>query len=666
MKLRLSQAVFTVSMMMAACGPMPEQEEVAEQKSEVGQTAQFLRSPNAVPGQYIVVLRSGLKELARRGPAAIAQEMAASHGGQVLHTYSHAVKGFSVRMPEARVQRLLQDPRVQLIEEDAYVQATASQSGATWGIDRTDQRNLPLNSTYTYNADGSGVHAYIVDTGVNLTHNEFTGRVGNGYDAVTSGGSASDCNGHGTHVAGTVGGTTYGLAKNVTIHPVRVLDCNGSGTTAGVIAGVDWVSQNHVKPAVANMSLGGGASTTLDNAVNNAVAAGVVFAVAAGNDNSNACNYSPARAASALTVGSTTSSDARSSFSNYGTCLDIFAPGSSITSAWYTSNTATNTISGTSMASPHVAGVAALYLQCNPSATPAQVETALEGNATSGVLSSVGTGSPNLLLYSGFITCGGGGGDTTAPTTSISSPSSGSTVSGTTTISASASDNVGVTKVEFYAGSSLIGTDTSAPYSLSWNTTSVANGGYSLTTKAYDAAGNVGSSTSVSVTVNNGGGGSCSINEQLLLNPGFESGNVNWTADTSVIDAYSANAHSGSYVAWMNGYGSTNTDYVYQDVTIPSTACSASLSFWLYVYSDETTSSTAYDKLTVTVRNTSNTVLQTLATYSNLNETTGFVQKSFDLSAYKGQTVRIYFYGSEDVTLATSFFLDDTALNITR
>ncbi|HSP77990.1 MAG TPA: S8 family serine peptidase, partial [Myxococcaceae bacterium] len=466
MKLRLSQAVFTVSMMMAACGPMPEEQEVAEQKSEVGQTAQFLRSPNAVPGQYIVVLRSGLKDVAKRGPAAIAQEMAGAHGGQVLHTYSRAVKGFAVRMPEARVQRLLQDPRVQLVEEDSYVEATASQSGATWGIDRTDQRNLPLNSTYTYNADGSGVHAYIVDTGVKLTHNEFAGRMGNGYDAVTSGGSANDCNGHGTHVAGTVGGTTYGLAKNVTIHPVRVLDCNGSGTTAGVIAGVDWVSQNHVKPAVANMSLGGGASTTLDNAVNNAVAQGVVFAVAAGNDNSNACNYSPARAADALTVGSTTSSDARSSFSNYGTCLDIYAPGSSITSAWYTSDTATNTISGTSMASPHVAGVAALYLQCNPSATPAQVEAALEGNATSGVLSSVGTGSPNLLLYSGFITCGGGGGDTTAPTTSISSPSSGATVSGTTTISASASDNVGVTRVEFYAGSSLIGTDTTSPYSI--------------------------------------------------------------------------------------------------------------------------------------------------------------------------------------------------------
>jgi subtilisin family serine protease len=245
------------------------------------------------------------------------------------------------------------------------------------------------------------VSAYIIDTGIRFSHTQFGGRAVSGYDAV-DGGSADDCNGHGTHVAGTVGSSTYGVAKSVRLVGVRVLNCQGSGTNSGVIAGVDWVTQNHAagQPAVANMSLGGGASTALDNAVNNSINDGVTYAIAAGNSNANACNYSPARVAAAVTVGSTTSSDARSSFSNYGTCLDLFAPGSSITSTWHTSNTATNTISGTSMATPHVAGVGALYLQGNPAASPATVRNAIVNTATSGVLTGVGSGSPNRLLYS--------------------------------------------------------------------------------------------------------------------------------------------------------------------------------------------------------------------------------------------------------------------------
>jgi subtilisin family serine protease len=221
-----------------------------------------------------------------------------------------------------------------------------------------------------------------------------------GADFIGDGNGTNDCNGHGTHVAGTTGGTTYGVAKQVTLHAVRVLDCQGSGTTSGVIAGVDWVTQNHDSPAVANMSLGGAASTSLDSAVSNSIGSGVSYAIAAGNASANACNYSPARVAAANTVGSTTSSDGRSSFSNYGTCLDIFAPGSSITSAWHTSNTATNTISGTSMATPHVAGAIPLYLQTNPGASPATVTSALVSNSTSGRVSNAGTGSPNRLLYS--------------------------------------------------------------------------------------------------------------------------------------------------------------------------------------------------------------------------------------------------------------------------
>ena len=256
--------------------------------------------------------------------------------------------------------------------------------------------------------------AYIIDTGIRSTHSDFGGRATSGYDAI-DGGSADDCNGHGTHVAGTVGGTTYGVAKGVSLVAVRVLDCGGSGTTSGVIAGVNWVTSNHGagQPAVANMSLGGGASSALDTAVSNSIADGVTYALAAGNSNANACNSSPARTPNAITVGATTSSDARASFSNYGTCVDIFAPGSSITSAWYTSNTATNTISGTSMASPHVAGAAAVYLEANPSATPAQVASALIAAATTGKVTSPGTGSPNRLLY---IAPPGGGGTNPPPT----------------------------------------------------------------------------------------------------------------------------------------------------------------------------------------------------------------------------------------------------------
>ncbi len=362
------------------------------------------RTAQRPTGDVIVVLKEEAASLAtesnsRARVSSVAGDMASSHRLQVKRSFSHALRGFVAKADDKAIARLLADPRVAYVEEDGYVSINATQAGATWGIDRVDQRNLPLDSSYTYNTTASGVHAYIIDTGVLLSHSQFSGRMGDGYDAVTSGGNANDCNGHGTHVAGTVGGTTYGIAKGVTIHPVRVLGCNGSGTNSGVIAGMDWVAQNHIKPAVANMSLGGGASQATDDAVQRMVNAGVTVVVAAGNDNGNACSYSPARAANAITVGSTTNTDARSSFSNYGTCLDIFAPGSSITSAWHTSSTATNTISGTSMAAPHVAGAAALYLASNPTASPAQVTSALTGSATPGKVTGAQTGSPNLLLY---------------------------------------------------------------------------------------------------------------------------------------------------------------------------------------------------------------------------------------------------------------------------
>ncbi len=513
---------------------------------------------SAIDGRYIVVMEGR----ASRSDGGEAVAEARDHGARKVERFTTAIEGFSAKLSDRAVEALRTNPDVAFIEADQRVAIDATQSPATWGLDRIDQRNLPLNNSYTYTPTGQGVTAYIIDTGVLGTHNELSGRVAAGYTAINDGRGTTDCNGHGTHVAGTVGGTTYGVAKQVTIRPVRVLDCNGSGSTSGVIAGVDWVTANHAAgaPAVANMSLGGGVSSALDAAVNNSISDGVTYAVAAGNENTNACNGSPSRVGAALTVGSTTSTDARSSFSNYGTCLDLFAPGSSITSAWYTSNSATNTISGTSMATPHVAGVAALYLQGNPSASPATVGSAITSTATTGVVTGAQTGSPNRLLYSPLT-----GGGTPPPT-----------------------------------GGNLLG------------------------------------------------------------NPGFESGATSWSASTGVItNDTGAPSRTGSWKAWLDGYGTSHTDTLSQSVTIPA-ASSATLSFWLYVSSAETTSSTAYDKLTVQVVSGGTTT--TLGTYSNLNKGSSYVQRSFNMAAFTGKTVTVKFTGTEDSSLATSFVIDDTSL----
>jgi len=352
-------------------------------------------SPTAVADQYIVIFDPATKAADIDLAIGVAGK---SPNVTVQYRYSSAVLGFAATLPANAVEALRRNPNVAYIEANQVITIDATQSPATWGIDRIDQRALPLSNSYTYNYTGAGVRAYIIDTGILFSHNQFGGRATFGFDAF--GGNGTDCNGHGTHVAGTVGGSTYGVAKGVSLVAVRVLDCAGSGTTAGVIAGVDWVTSHAVDPAVANMSLGGAKSTTLDAAVTNSINSGVTYAVAAGNSNRDACNFSPARVSAAITVGATTNTDARASYSNYGKCLDLFAPGSSITSSWYTSTTATNTISGTSMATPHVAGVAALYLQAHPTATPAAVRTAMVGGATSGVVINAGRSSPNYLLYS--------------------------------------------------------------------------------------------------------------------------------------------------------------------------------------------------------------------------------------------------------------------------
>lgn len=354
---------------------------------------------SVIDGRYIVVFDKETPAQVQRTARADANR----RGARTHFTYTHALDGFAATLSPDALEALRRNPNVSYIEADAEITLSETQSPATWGLDRIDQRSLPLSNSYTYDATGAGVSAYIIDTGIRFSHTQFGGRAVSGYDAV-DGGSADDCNGHGTHVAGTVGGSTHGVAKQVRLVGVRVLNCQGSGTTSGVIAGIDWVTADHAagQPAVANMSLGGGASTAIDNAVGNSINDGVTYAIAAGNSNANACNYSPARVGPAITVGATTSSDARSSFSNYGSCLDVFAPGSSITSTWHTSNTATNTISGTSMAAPHAAGTAALYLDDSPSASPSTVRNAMVDAGTTGVLSGVGSGSPNVLLYSLF------------------------------------------------------------------------------------------------------------------------------------------------------------------------------------------------------------------------------------------------------------------------
>jgi subtilisin family serine protease len=286
------------------------------------------------------------------------------------------------------------------VEPDAIVRASATQDGPTWGLDRIDQREHATDGAYRYDYDGTGVHAYVIDTGIQSGHFELAGRAGNGFAGVNDAMGTADCNGHGTHVAGTLGGKTYGVAKGVTLHPVRVLNCDGMGSTSSVLAGLDWVRRNAVKPAVANLSLGGMPSPSIDAAVVSTIAAGIVVVAAAGNDSVDACAVSPARVPAVLTVGATSGADARAWFSNFGTCVDLFAPGVSITSAWHSGGY--NTLNGTSMATPHAAGVAALYLQQHPASAPAAVTSALVNAATVDALSNLTVGSPNRLLYSLF------------------------------------------------------------------------------------------------------------------------------------------------------------------------------------------------------------------------------------------------------------------------
>ncbi len=623
--------------------------------------------PEIVPDQYIVLLRAEVARPSATADAAVAARqqqqarataqrvaaLAERFGGKILYTYESAITGFAAQMSAAAATTLAADPDVALVEPDQIMRISDSQIPAGWGLDRIDQQDRPLDDTYTYPTTGAGVHVYIVDTGIRASHFEFTGRIGPGYSAINDGQGTNDCQGHGTHVAGTTGGTTYGVAKAVTLHAVRVLDCEGQGTNSQVIAGIDWVTANHIKPAVANMSLGGSASTALDNALRTSIAAGVFYAVAAGNENTNACFGSPARVPEAMTIGASTATDQRASFSNYGSCVDLFAPGQDITSAVIDSDTASASYSGTSMAAPHVAGAAALYLARNPGAAPAAVAAALSDNATVDRLTDVRSGSPNRLLYISFITPDPDPIETATPT---ATPTSTATGTATATPTATPSP-VTVTAT----ATALPPTATATSDAPTVTPTATPTG--TLLPPATATATNTPVATPTLTPVPTDEPGAC---VDQLRNGDFEAGATAWVEESAlgfalICDSIGCTAnldtHSGAYVAWLGG-ANRERAAVSQDVAIPADQ-PATLRFW---YQSESEDLCGYDYAYVNV--TANGLTEELLRLDLCRdeELLTWQEALLDLSPYTGQTVTVSFVATTDYWLRSSFFVDDVAL----
>ena len=652
----------------------------------------YVAARNPIPNQYLVILKGDETAVdlaaanASPGLEASKRRIVSSYGAQVTAQWGHAIRGFAVSLSPEKARELANDPDVALIEEDSPVSLFATQANAPWHLDRIDQASLPLDQLYSFNSTGRGVNAYIIDSGIRADHVEFAGnRVKAGYSVVNDGRGTNDCHGHGTHVAGILGGVRYGVAKEVNLYPVRVFSCSGGASNSQVLDAIDWVSGNHVKPAVVNMSLGG-TGTVLTTAVENLVRrGGITVVVAAGNSNADACNTSPANAPSAITVAASTATDARATFSNRGSCVDIFAPGMSVTSAGISTASASKVMNGTSMAAPVVAGVISRMLSAGP-LNPEEVWSRLRSAATANTITDP-RGAPNLLVYA----TGDGTPppkDTQPPTVSLVAPTNGQTLSGKVTLSANAQDNAGISKVEFYASNSTSGTEekllgsTTSPvsaggrYELQWNSQGLADGAYALRARATDTSQNTTNSPITNVTVFNPIPEACSTTSQLLANAGFESGRTAWVERSSTnvpIIVQSSERRSGAWVGKLRGVGRAGTDTLSQNVLVPADTCSAKLDFWFKKTKSVSTrpargmSSNDRFRVEIVAVSLPGKPVTLLKEYTEADLATNvYVSRSFDLSAFMGQTVEIRFSGIEDSFQATTYWVDDVALNVVK